>query len=318
MKWIKLGQIFDPTKHSLPNACQEFAQSPQALVFDEFVRVYFSTRARDTNGKYLSHVAFVDFDADFQRILRVSDKTVIPLGGLGCFDEHGIFPFSVIRCGQRVLAYTTGWNRRVSVSTDAAIGLAQSEDGGLTFQRVGAGPVLAASLREPFLVGDACVRVFNNTYHIWYIHGVRWVTPVNGERPERIYKIAHATSADGISWQKEDRFIVSDSLNDEECQAHPTVIQVGGRYHMLFCYREAYDFRKNRDRGYRLGYAYSDDLTNWIRDDANAGIGRSEKGWDSDMQCYPHFFEMRGEVYLLYNGNEFGRWGFGLAKLKNE
>jgi sucrose-6-phosphate hydrolase SacC (GH32 family) len=318
MKWIKLGQIFDPTEHSLPNGCAEFAQSPQTLVFDDYVRVYFSARARDDNGKYLSHVAFVDFDKGFQKILRVSEKNIIPLGGLGCFDEHGIFPFSVVRSGQRIFAYTTGWNRRSMVSTDGSIGLAISEDGGLTFQKVGAGPVLSASLHEPFLVGDAFVRIFDDTYHMWYIHGTQWVTHHEGEPPDRIYKIAHATSADGISWQKEGRRIISDRLNPEECQALPTVIKIDNRYHMFFCYRESYDFRKNHSRGYRIGYAFSDDLSNWTRDDANVGIDLSDQGWDSEMQCYPHVFEMDGEIYLLYNGNEFGRFGFGLAKLMNK
>ena len=61
MKWRKLGRIFDPTRHQLPNGCVQFAQSPQTLMFDDFVRVYFSTRAIDpSNGKYLSHIAFVD------------------------------------------------------------------------------------------------------------------------------------------------------------------------------------------------------------------------------------------------------------------
>ena len=316
MKWIKLGQIFDPTEHTLPNGCFGFAQSPQTLVFDDFVRVYFSTRARDDNGKYLSHVAFVDFDKKFQKIIKISDKVVIPLGDLGCFDEHGIFPFNVVRSERRILAYTTGWNRRASVSTDASIGLAISDDNGLTFKKVGAGPVLSASLHEPFLVGDAFVRIFGDTYHMWYIHGTRWVTHTVGEPPDRIYKIAHATSADGISWQKEGRQIIGDRLNDEECQALPTVIQIANRYHMFFCYRQSSDFRKNRSRSYRIGYAFSDDLVNWTRDDANVGIDVSEEGWDSDMQCYPHAFEMDGEIYLMYNGNEFGRFGFGLAKLE--
>ena len=38
--------------------------------------------------------------------------------------------------------------------------------------------------------------------------------------------------------------------------------------------------------------------------------------WDSDMLCYPHVFECDGQVYLLYNGNEFGRYGFGAAVLE--
>ena len=52
MKWKKLGKIFDPTQHKLANNCVEFAQSPQTLVFDDFVRIYFSTRETDPkNGK---------------------------------------------------------------------------------------------------------------------------------------------------------------------------------------------------------------------------------------------------------------------------
>ena len=56
MKWKKLGKIFNPTEFNLANNCIEFAQSPQALIFDDFIRIYFSSRERDNTGKYLSHV----------------------------------------------------------------------------------------------------------------------------------------------------------------------------------------------------------------------------------------------------------------------
>src|ERR1035437_3600259 len=167
MKWKKLGKIFDPTQHTLPNHCVQFAQSPQALVFADFVRIYFSTRALDpVNGKFLSHIAFVDMDKNLREVIGVSGQTVIPLGELGCFDEHGIFPMSVMRHGAEIYGYTCGWNRRVSVSVDTAIGLAISRDDGLTFQRIGAGPVLAASLQEPFLVGDGFVKVIHGAFHM--------------------------------------------------------------------------------------------------------------------------------------------------------
>ncbi|ATX80286.1 hypothetical protein Ga0123461_1874 [Mariprofundus aestuarium] len=316
MKWKKLGQIFDPTAHQLSNSCVEFAQSPQVLVFDDFIRIYFSTREKDETGKYLSHISFVDMDKSFQKVIGVSSKTVIKLGGLGCFDEHGIFPMNVLRDKDKILAYTTGWNRRVSVSTDASIGLAVSVDGGVTFNKVGKGPVLSSSLHEPFLVGDAFVAIYRNIYHMWYIHGTKWASVDPEEAPDRVYKIAHATSQDGISWRKEGRQIVADRLNDDECQALPTVICLNDKYHMFFCYRYATDFRKNKNRGYRIGYAYSDDLIHWTRDDGDVGIDVTEGSWDSDMLCYPHVFEMDGNVYMLYNGNEFGRFGFGLAKLE--
>lgn len=318
MKWKKLGKIFDPTQHKLPNNCEQFAQSPQALVFDDFVRIYFSTRAVDAaNGKYLSHIAFVEMQKNLRDVILVSDSAVIPLGGLGCFDEHGIFPMSMIRHGNAVYGYTCGWNRRVSVSVDTAIGLAISHDDGLTFQRIGDGPVLAASLHEPCLVGDGFVKIVGGVFHMWYIFGTGWKRFSADAPPDRTYKIGHAVSNDGIEWVKEEgRQIIADRLGADESQALPTVIKIDRRFHMFFCYRQSSDFRKNRDRGYRIGHAYSDDLVNWTRDDENPLLNVTAGDWDSEMLCYPHVFECDGEVYLLYNGNEFGRYGFGLAVLE--
>ncbi len=317
MRWRKLGLVFDPTRHKLPAGCEQFAQSPQALVFDDFVRVYFSTRQRDGDGKYLSHVAFVDLRKDFGEIIRVSESTVLPLGTLGAFDEHGIFPFSVVRDGERVLAYTTGWNRRITVSVDTAIGLAISHDDGLTFERIGDGPVLAQSLHEPCLVGDGFVRIADGIFHMWYIFGTGWKRYAPDIPPDRTYKIGYARSQDGIEWTKQEAVqIVADRLGPDESQALPTVIEIGGRHHMFFCYRESFNFRKAQGRGYRIGHAWSDDRKNWTRDDEGPLLEGTPGEWDSDMQCYPHVFECDGRVHLLYNGNEFGKRGFGLAILE--
>ncbi len=315
MKWKKLGKIFDPTNYKLPKGCIEFAQSPQALVFDDYVRIYFSTRRKSENGKYLSYIQFIDMDKNFKEVINISNNTVIELGELGCFDEHGIFPMNVIRVKDKIFGYTSGWTRRVSVSADSGIGLVISSDDGRTFERIGNGPVLAASLHEPFLVADPFVSIFEDTFHMWYIYGTHWKVSPEGNAPDRIYKIGHATSQDGITWVKEGSQIITDKYIDE-CQALPTVIRIKNKLHMFFCYRQSFDFRTNKDKGYRIGYAYSEDMINWVRDDSKAGIDVTEGSWDSDMLCYPHVFKCNDSVYMLYNGNEFGRYGFGLARLE--
>jgi hypothetical protein len=317
MKWEKSGKIFDPAEHQTVGDPFEFAQSPQALGFPGFIRIYYSARKRSENGKYLSHVRFADFDQDLRQVINVSRAPVIELGKLGCFDEHGIFPMNVLRYKDKIYAYTCGWTRRVSVSVDTGIGLAVSHDQGLTFKKHGDGPVLTSSLDEPFLVGDPFVAVYDGVFHMWYIYGTEWKHFDQNGSPDRIYKIGHAVSPDGISWRKDGKRIITDKYDDES-QALPTVIKHREKYHMFFCYRQSYDFRKNRDRGYRIGYACSDDMTKWLRDDQNAGIDVTEGSWDSDMMCYPHVFEDEGKVFLLYNGNEFGRHGFGLARLKED
>jgi hypothetical protein len=318
MKWKKLGRIFNPTDHAELSQYVGYAQSPQALVLDDRVRIYFSIRKVDSNGKFLSHISFVDFDKNLKRIIAVAQTPVINLGLLGTFDEHGIFPISPVSHGDKILAYTCGWSRRISTSVETSTGLAISEDQGRTFNKVGDGPIMSNSLHEPFLVGDSFVRVFENKFHMWYIFGQRWVQFQGENTPERVYKIAHATSTDGISWNRDSKSIIEDVLDDNECQALPTVLKIGSRYHMIFCYRNATGFRKIKDRGYRLGYAISNDLKSWTRDDSAIGIEPTLQGWDSDMMCYPNLFECDGDVYLLYNGNEFGKHGFGIAILEKD
>lgn len=317
MKWDKLGHLFDPTQHKLSQGCDCYAKSPQALVFDDYVRIYFSAQKKTPNGKYVSIPQFVDFDKGLSRMLGLSCEPVIALGNLGEFDEHGIFPFNVLKHEGKVLAFTSGWSRRTSVSIEMSIGLAVSDNGGRSFVKHGSGgPVMAASHNEPFLVGDPFVRHLNGLFHMWYIFGTKWERPTPTAEAERFYHIAHATSSDGIDWKRDGVAIIpKKSVN--ECQALPTVFFRAGVYHMYFCYRDAFDFRQNRNNAYRLGYAWSHDLVNWTRDDDAGGLDVSAQGWDSDMMCYPNAFECDGEIYMLYNGNEFGKHGFGIARLSN-
>jgi predicted GH43/DUF377 family glycosyl hydrolase len=318
MKWQKLGKIFDPKDHQWYDDFIGFAQSPQTIVFDDYVRVYFSIRKSDLSGMFISHIQYVDFDYDMKTILKVSSHPVFGPGKLGCFDEHGVFPMNVLRVEDKIFGYTNGWTRRVSVSVETGIGFAISHDQGETFQRIGDGPILSASLKEPVLVGDPFVKKYDDIFHMWYLFGLGW-KKYSAAPPDRIYKIAHATSSDGINWVKEEGIkIIPDKLNEDECQALPTVIFHQNKYHMYFCYRNSVDFRKNKEKGYRIGYAYSNDLKNWTRADELAGITVSENDWDSDMQCYPHIFSVNNNVYMLYNGNEFGKHGFGIAILEHK
>lgn len=52
-----------------------------------------------------------------------------------------------------------------------------------------------------------------------------------------------------------------------------------------------------------------------MRRDAEVGIHRSEKRWDSEMIEYCSTYERGGRRYLLYNGDGFGKTGFGYAVL---
>ena len=293
----------------------EFAQGPATLVLDTVVRVYFSCRPKpDERHQYVSYAAYVDLDrAELSRVVDVSARPILDLGGRGTFDEFGTYPVSVIRDGDRVRAYYGGWTRCASVPFDVAIGCAISRDGGVRFDKCGAGPVLAADLEEPFVISGPKIRRFGDRWYLWYIAGTKWIA--TGERPEPVYRIRMATSDDGLHWERLHRELIPPRLEADECQASPDVVFADGKYHMFFCYRYSLGYR-GREKGYRIGYASSTDLVTWQRDDGKAGIDVAEHGWDSEMISYPHVFALDGQMLMLYLGNEVGRRGFGLARLE--
>lgn len=313
--WKKLGRAFVPQEVQGRPWLKEFAQAPSTLVFDDFVRVYFSCRPNaDANGQYVSHSAYVDLDrGNLFQVLRVSEQPILPLGGLGEFDEFGTYPVSVIRDGTRVRAYYAGWTRCESVPFNTGIGVAESHDGGQTFVKLGTGPVLPYTPDEPFVLSGPKVRRFENQWVLWYIAGRRWKV-VDG-RPEPVYKIRMARSDDGLTWHKLNRDLIDSRIEEDEAQASPDVFFANGKYHMFFCYRYSGQFR-SKDKGYRIGYASSTDMLHWVRDDSKAGIDVSDEGWDAEMISYPHVFALDGKTYLAYLGDQVGRHGFGLAELQ--
>jgi len=315
-RWKKLGKIFDPTQENNRPWIRQFSQAPSALVLDGVVRIYFACRPEpDANGDFVSLSAFAEFDRrNPTQLLRVCKEPLLKLGSIGTFDEFGTYFTSVVRNGADVLAYYVGYTRCESVPFTIGIGLAVSKDGGETFERLGAGPVVPCTLDEPFFLTVPRVRRFNDRWYMWYSAGKRWLQTTG--RVEPVYQIRMASSSDGINWVKEGRDLIECRIGTNECQACPDVFEYGGSFHMFFCYRSSINYH-GKEGGYRIGYASSTDLLNWKRDDSVAGLNISEAGWDSEMVSFPHVFFMDGDVYLLYLGNNIGQHGFGIAKLES-
>ena len=90
----RLGKLFDPADFELAAGCTEFAQSPQVLVMNDRIRIYFSSRRAD-GEKFISEVLWVDMDKTLSSVMAIADSPAIELGGLCAFDEHGIFPTTI-------------------------------------------------------------------------------------------------------------------------------------------------------------------------------------------------------------------------------
>ena len=315
--WKKLGRVFNPQEITGVSWLSEFAQAPSVIVFPDFVRVYFSCRPpADVNGRYVSYSAYVDLNRkNLFEIVNLANQPILTLGAIGTFDEFGTYPVSVARDNDQMIAYYGGWTRCESVPFNVAIGKAVSMDNGTTFKKVGDGPILSYSPDEPFILSGPKIRRFNNQWVLFYIAGKKWI-PNNG-KPEPVYRIRMAISDNGIDWIKQNRDLIETKLEPDECQASPDVSFHHDKYHMFFSYRYSLNYR-GKEGGYRIGYASSDDMLHWKREDDKTGMDISSEGWDSEMISYPHVIELDGSIYMFYLGNSVGRFGFGLARLEGQ
>ena len=264
-------------------------------------RVYFNSR--DIENK--SYTGFVEIDIERpHEILKVSDTPVLKPGALGEFDDSGAMATWLANYnGQRFLYYI-GWNLGVTVPFRNSIGLSVSA-GEESFKRYSEGPIVDRSMSEPHFCASCCVIPGDDIWRMWYLSCTGW--GISGGKPEHKYHIKYAESKDGIHWQR-DGIIAIDFESDEEYAiSRPSVIFDNGIWKMWYSYRGG---------SYRIGYAESVDGINWDRRDASVGISVSTSGWDSEMIEYPFVFDHNGERYMLYNGNEYGKTGFGLAQLE--
>ncbi|MBS1517280.1 MAG: hypothetical protein JSS91_04260 [Bacteroidetes bacterium] len=304
--WEKLGLIFVPDGRS--DWMHTHAMMPVAdLKGDDKARIYFSSR--DLKGR--SQGAFIDVDLnDPFKILGISNEPVLRLGQLGAFDDAGIMPTSVVDIENKKYMYYNGWTLGKNVPFFSFNGAAVSEDGGKSFAKISRGPaVLYSNDIDPYSTFAPFVIKEGGKLKMWYVSLIKW-TEEKGEL-RHYYNIRYAESEDGINWDRKGHVCIDFSNDFEYAIARPFVLKESGIYKMWYSYRES-----KKIKTYRVGYAESADGLTWERADEKVGLDVSETGWDSEMIEYSFIYDFKGERYMLYNGNSFGKSGVGLAVLR--
>ena len=300
MKWEKLGVIIEPNEDY--NWMSDYASASFVEILKpDAMRVYVT--GRDNNG--ISRIGVVDLSLyDMNTILSISEKPCLDVGNIGCFDESGVsYPWIVSVNGIKYMYYV-GWIAGGIGGFINSTGLAMSTDGGKSFHRTSKAPILGRTHSEPIGTGSVCVLREGNIWRLWYTSFVKWER-TDGEA-KHFYHIKYAESLDGANWNREGRIAVDFRDEFEYVIAKPCVVREKGIYKMWYSYR---------GDSYRIGYAESTDGINWARKDSEVGIDVSDSGWDSEMIEYGFVFGYRGNRYMVYNGNKYGKTGLGLARL---
>lgn len=314
MGWIKKGLIYKP------DGSQAWSQSHAQVPIAHFnekedcIKVFYSTR--DKEG--ISRPGYVILDAnDPKKILEIGSKPILDIGKLGTFDDCGVMPSWILDHpnGEQWLYYI-GWNVRNTISYHNSVGLAISRDHGKTFKKFSDGPLWDRNHIEPHYSGTSCVILENGIFKNWYLSCTEW--RIVNNKPEPRYHIKYAESNDGINWERKGNVAIDYADDHEAGIVKASVILESGRYRMWYSYRKFGDYRVDKAFSYRIGYAESIDGINWKRMDGDKAqtlsISNESTEWDSLMVEYPHVIDVKNKRLMFYNGNTFGKSGFGYSE----
>lgn len=299
MRWGKSGLLYS-LPPGLPWAASH-AAVPAIEVVGERARVYFSPR--DAEGR----TRLASFDLDLSgapRVLATSPRPLLDLGRPGAFDESGTTMSCVVEHEGRKYLYYTGWSLGTTVPFYLFAGLAISDDGGANWRRISEAPLLDRADADPYMTLSPWVLLDDGLWRMWYVSGSRWEH--EGGRPKHYYNVRYAESQDGIKWRRTGIVCLDYGSPEEFAISRPCVLKDRDLYRAWYACRGT---------AYRIGYAESKDGVSWVRKDDLAGIEASPAGWDSQMLAYPCVFDHSGKRFMLYNGNDYGRTGIGLASL---
>jgi len=306
MKWKKIGLIYNTCGKNFFDNSHCHKPTP-IIINNNTVRVFFGTR--DKLNK--TRTTFIDLDSNNLKIIKyIHTKPVLDLGKIGTFDDCGVNVSSILKNKNALLMYYIGWNPSTTVHTRNSIGIAISYDNGITFSRLYDGPILDRNKEEPYYTGAVDVLKEKKHWKMWYTSGTGWKMVDN--KPEIFYHIKYATSRNGLDWVRNNTNCINPS-NRYEATARPCILKMNNIYKMWYSKRDIRNFRTNKSRSYRPGYAESYDGINWDRKDHLVGIKISKNGWDSTAIAYPYVIKVKDKLVMFYNGNDFGKSGFGAA-----
>src|SRR5436190_21451393 len=99
-EWNKLGVIFNVNQNA--NWMLSHASFPKALLMQDRIRVFFSTRDNEQRGR----ITYFDVDIiDPTKVIAVSDKPILDLGEPGTFDDCGVTPSCAMWHDDKVYLY---------------------------------------------------------------------------------------------------------------------------------------------------------------------------------------------------------------------
>lgn len=297
--WRRLGLAVEAAGGPLTRS---HAMLPAPLLLEDRIRVFFASCDGDLRGR----IFFADLDrTPPHRVLTIEERPALDLGERGAFDYDGVNPSQVFHHNGELLLLYIGWQRDVDGAAYTLLGgLAVSRDDGRTFERIKA-PLLPRSRDERLFRTAPFVRpLAGGGWEMLYISGSHFI---RGEaRSFPVYSLVGSRSDELDAWpDRGDVLLAPDTAAGEIGFGRPVLWRErNGELTLLLSRRT------------RTGYALEQASYAAVENGQAAFqpvLAGPAAAWEADMTCFGAPLRLEDGELLFYNGDQFGRTGFGLA-----
>lgn len=303
-EWQKLGLLYCPSEEKRHPKLVTHAANPLPLhITGDTYRIFYC--GRDESNR--SSVGAVDIDIVQRKIVEEHHEPVFQHGPPGSFYADGVSIGNCYECAGRTYMTFMGWQSQNQGHWRGDIGCVEVRDLAIvpSTQKL----LLGSSHEDPVSLAYPWIAPRpQGGFDMWYPSVVTWEAG-NGEM---LAVVKHATSTDGEKWSRHGA-VIPYALGIAQAFSRPSVLHTeADGLHMWFSYRSG------TGQSYRIGHAIRSAAGQWKLALNSLTMDISREGWDSEMVEYPFVFEHKEKIYMLYNGNGYGKTGFGLAVLTND
>lgn len=262
------------------------------------LRIFFNSR----DIKNRSSIYSIDF---FPKTLK-PDYGSVSLQHLygveNSYFSHGISIGQLFSLNGEICLSVMGWKNPEDRHWEGRIGyIPLDEDGNLT--KLSTHPWMDLDQEDPISLSYPAVFEDADSKSIWYGSTYTWDSG-NGEMVHVLKEAKLAHDGRVIKGDK----IMPYVLGSAQAFSRPAIVRIENILLM------AYSYRGNTTK-YRIGFMQIGDMSTASHLNGITPFLTSNNSWESEMVEYPSFFYLNDQLYMLYNGNSFGKTGIGVVEV---
>jgi len=285
---------------------ENYSQIPACIILNGRIHIFYADRL-DTNKSFIKYKIICL--RSFKNIME--PKTFYCPERIGFFDTDGAMPSQIYQTKSEYFLTYNGWNRLTGtppyLNSSGRIKINLNKLNEFEFIFAEQNPFLARGPDNPSSAVTPWIEKSTKNQMVYWIRTEKW-TLVSGYYEPLYYIASGFIDKNGRCVMRCERII--EPFYSDEVFSRPSIVAIGDKTIMAFCSRSIRDFRDGAN-SYKINFAIKNriDRHGWRRIPVkfNANLD-----WCNLQTSYPCLFSDGEKIYLAFNGNGFGKTGFGI------